>query len=347
MDIRHFIDSQDIAEYLNFILRESEGEDGSLPLKYAWLICDSQKASLKEKHEAWRELINTMTDIEISERPWLPAQKSLHEFLHRYMVLERDMVERFTAADDGTVYQYFIKYDDEDIYTGFDKVYRDFESCRNAAKCEETARGVKIVKSSIGDGPRLTAYFDAKIERLMSIHEIGEKDEETTSILCGFDAMWFSFPTPFRRGDIVQLRSLNSDPTPFVLTEICTWTPWDSAWDSVNAPAKKRSAQHVERWQKRGDVTDMFVCGFSLTKDGRIEEGHNNFSNYMKLEYYRGELIGYNRILQAVSSYMKGDTKLDRLLSAYRLICKEEALAENKEYLNWYTDESLAAAGLR
>ena len=53
MDITRFIDSEDLANELAFILRESEGEgeDEELPLKYAWLIRDSDSASLKVRHE--------------------------------------------------------------------------------------------------------------------------------------------------------------------------------------------------------------------------------------------------------------------------------------------------------
>ena len=69
-------------------------------------------------------------------------------------------------------------------------------------------------------------------------------------------------------------------------------------------------------------------------------------SAYQDLEYYRGELNGYKRILTAVSNHTKGEISTDLLLNAYRYILDDEKLNTSKEFLGLFSDERLALAGL-
>ena len=150
-----------------------------------------------------------------------------------------------------------------------------------------------------------------------------------------FDGLWIEIPTPFVAGDIV----VSSDYTesdesgfcngPFVLISICYW----------NATKK-----HLQNLRKRADITDMTAYGYWLGEVGCIYA--ECMHAYQDLEYYRGELDGYKRILTAVSNHTKGEISTDLLLNAYRYILDDEKLNTSKEFLGLFSDEGLALAGL-
>ena len=120
-----------------------------------------------------------------------------------------------------------------------------------------------------------------------------------------FENMWFAFPTPFKKGDIVKtVRGRYTRPScfggEFVLTSICT--------DS----------------QSNGDGSDMTAHGYLVDRDGVVY--HECIHNYMDLEYIRNELIHEDKVLLPISKYMKGEIDLGLLLGAYRhILCKNEA----------------------
>jgi hypothetical protein len=82
--------------------------------------------------------------------------------------------------------------------------------------------------------------------------------------------MWFDFPTPFKKGDIVWVPSVenrinwNCDGG-FVLRGISTWEPSDFM-------------------KKSGDNSDMNGFGYFVNPNGTIY--HEVMFNYMDLEFY-------------------------------------------------------------
>ena len=343
MDITPFINSKDIAGELDFILREEDAEN--LPVKYAWLVWQSKYASLKEKHDAWQKIIDTMPDYSLPLRRG-DYEGSLHVFLKEYMEYERSLIEALQSDDNDAVYAYTLRYSDERLHhceRNDSPIYRTLSECLAALQegysDDESLERVDIAKRWLNDKEkRIDAAISPRRWKLMNIHGTAF---ECPSSFRTFDWMWFDFPTFFRRGDILAA----SDGVPFVLDRICTWTPLDSRWESYNEPAKcKPSMKHIKRWEEYGDTTDMHCHGYFVSDNGRIYLDHHP-ENYMDMEYYRGELTGYQRILKALSSYIKDEISLDILLNAYHIICAEEAAAGDRKYLD-VSDKWMKLAGL-
>ena len=99
MNVYRFINSKDIREHLETI----KYPFGSL--EAAWIIYQCRFASLEEKHAAWRELIRTMPDCAIEERPNTEAHDSLHRFLAAYMKRETKLLHVF-CENDGGIYRW-------------------------------------------------------------------------------------------------------------------------------------------------------------------------------------------------------------------------------------------------
>jgi len=66
----------------------------------------------------------------------------------------------------------------------------------------------------------------------------------------------------------------------------------------------------------------------------------------LDLEYFRGELTGYSRVLKAISSHMRGEISVNSMINAYDIILREERLKDLRKGLWQFTDEGLELAGL-
>ena len=150
-----------------------------------------------------------------------------------------------------------------------------------------------------------------------------------------FDEMWFDFPVPFKKGDIlvpVHKPGPNyrwSESGPVVMDGI---TPWQTELN--------------ERIQNKihGDSSDMLVWGFFQDPDGRIY--HECEFNYMDYEYYKGQFNGPRRLLIALSNFVKGNIRVELLLTAYRKVIMDE-VCDDVMLHSWYSKEELSLAGLK
>lgn len=98
MDIFRFINSRDIREYL-----KSRDYSFTSP-EAARLIYQCRCATIKEKHAAWQELIQTMPDCEIAERPNTASHESLHQFLKEYIRTEDEILDWFFLDEKDSIY---------------------------------------------------------------------------------------------------------------------------------------------------------------------------------------------------------------------------------------------------
>ena len=95
-DIFSFINSRDIRIHLRKISYPFRTDEA------AWLIYQCRDVTIKEKHKAWQELIETMPDCRIEQRHNTAPQESLHVFLREYMALEDRLASAFYEdADNG------------------------------------------------------------------------------------------------------------------------------------------------------------------------------------------------------------------------------------------------------
>ena len=196
------------------------------------------------------------------------------------------------------------------------------------------------MRQVIDDGEvAVTLVFSARRE-ILDVHFTPINDEEQELLCYFFRGMWFHFPVPFEKGDVVVRFDEDKYPGhrfaegPFVLRDI---TPWYIA--RLDDERRKRYEDG-----RNGDDTDMNAWGYFQDEDGRIY--CETMFNYMDLELYKGPFEGRRRLLKALSNYVKGKIGVDLLMTAYRKVMID-AFADDVMLRSWYTDEGLALAGLK
>ena len=324
MDILRFINSKDIREHLKAINYEFNS------LEAVWLIYQCRNATIEEKHAAWRELIRTMPDCKIPERMNTNPHDSLHNYLRKYIDYEENIFDEYFTSTENWIYT--VEWLEQDTWFSSDKLYKTFEKAQQELLEEfkdwERKYIYRITKQKLESKQYITVYFDKNNEPYG--YGICEYPEELTEILYGvFDGLWFDFPTPFKKGDILCQYDLDGKETsgfcrgPFVMKGI---TPDD-----------------VRDWtRKDGDTSDMNAWGYFQDPDGTVY--YEVMHNYMNLEYYHGELTGKRRILKAFSSFFKDKIDVELLCRAYHyFMCDEYA---KDSIPQGFADEGLKLAGV-
>lgn len=330
MNIANFINSKDIRDYLI--------ETGYVfnSLEAAWLIYQNRSMNLEEKFMAWTEIIDTMPDCSVAERINCIEIPSLHSFLAEYIDLHKRLISDFRKYQEGWVYRYSSLYQGDRCFADSDGVFSSYEECMKEADSENEGMDVveiKVEKLKINDRNLDMCMRIKSNGDIIDITAVGLNEHETDLCWNSFEGLWFYFPTPFQKGDIVvDLRYPESDGLncgPFVVTEINT------------DPVKDKKA--YERRLKSADNTDMTGFGYFQWDDGSLY--HECQHNYMNLEYYRGELTGIKRTLKAASSLLKGEIDLGLFGNAYHEILLQE---HTKSMMpNAYTSEGMILAGLK
>lgn len=331
MDIYKYINSVDIKNHLIKI------EYKFSSIEAAWLVWQSKFTSLKEKHDAWNEIIRTMPDCELPKRAGTRSYPSLHDYLYRYMNMQKNQLEILQRKDNSAVYSYSVQvFDDDDWEYENCALYSNFPVCLEKGRAhhqyhpelpleEFMLRSRILIKKIWIDGEKcsIQAEFNGYGE-VISILQYGDlTDDEENLIRSGFKKMWFTFPTPFKKGDIVTVCGCNDDV--FVL-------------DQLDSESEARDSL----WQI-GDSSDMVARGYFIEP-----HLHNIYyecmHKYMNLEYYRGEITGIKRIFKALSSYLKEDIDITLYSNSYHAILVEEQA--KIVFPREYTDAGLALAGL-
>ena len=317
MDIFRFINSRDIREYL-----KSQNYPFT-SLEAAWLIYQCRCATIKEEHEAWQELIQTMPDCAVAERPHTARHESLHQFLKEYIRTEDEILDWFFRDEKDAIYN--CEFWEYAMWCPGGEYFDSFQKCLKAYTDRRLGKMTfKITKQILNSDQCTYVIFSADNEPLKfdtSWYPEGG-DEILYGVLGGLE---FDFPTPFTKGDILcesevyeMNPSLRADL--FVITDL---------------PACSKNESYR-------DGCRMKVWGFFLKYDGTLQ--YEDMYNYMNLEYFRGELSGKKRILKALSNHIKGEIDVGLFANAYhKILCEEYAKSQNPWNI---TSEGLAAAGI-
>lgn len=318
-----FINSRDIREYL----REKEYPVDSL--QCAYLVWQSKRNTLKEKHAAWQEIIDTMPDMPVPESSWCAGWNSLHGMLRDYMAMEDKFLKRFQEKEERAFYTYAWQEDGFD-WSREEFFTQDFAVCFEAAlaDCGEYGDRFRITKRYFESGrnSHITADFSKDGSTLcIDISFCPRRDETAPDEPCcteeeedllveSFEGMWFDIPIPFRKGDIV-CGCFGGEP--FVLEDTVPWS------------RRERGSKRTD-----GDYTGMLSCGVRFNADeGYLTDHEGPF--YLDLEYYRGELNSGQRVLEAYSRHLRGELDTYRLMQFQRLACAESEV----EGLSWLVRE--------
>ena len=341
MNALPFVNSKDIRAHL-----EKIGYEFS-PIETAWLIYQSRSHTLSEKHAAWRELAEEYPDAAFDAKYTVCADTPpdhLSDYLRLYTDTEEKLLREFSENDGSFVYC-VDPLDNDSLMGGymdelFTRAFSDYETCVEALKewyqkasaqyekATERAK-YKIYCRSINNAPmRLSSVTVWDNGEVLSLTDPeGGNETEDFSPYHLFDFMWFSFPVPFHKGDILWEPARGESGFcrgPLVMYDI--------------APA------YYARTQKSGcDDTDMNVWGYFQSDDGTVYREAT--SNYMDFEYYPSEkLTSKRRALVALSNLVKEKIDVELFSAAYLHILADEAAKATKPQT--FTDEDLRLAGL-
>lgn len=333
MDIYSFVNSKDIREHL----RKIEYQFNSL--ETAWLIYSCHDLSYEQKKEAWMELIQTMPDCEVPKRDNCRGWNSLHVMLRKYMdTVDKEVSDFFENDSSGEyVYMYFVLYEGDECWTEEDAiVYSSLDDCLKGYKEEVSQSASDVIKYKIRKQSLINKKMTCEVEfkangGIECILQYYLRDEEADDLMWhSFNGLGFSFPTPFKKGDIV-------------------WIPTDDSfirWDRDGGFVLDRLSSWYEPQyiMYPNDYLDMDAYGYFVNPDGTVY--HEVISNYMDLEYYQGPYKLNEKILPALSKFIKGEIEVDFLLCAYRKVLLDVA-ADDIMLKSWYTKEMLEGIGLR
>lgn len=317
MDILRYVNSKDIRKHL----KEIDYKFSSL--EAAWLVYQCHDATIDEKHRAWKEIIETMPDCRIEARRTMSSQESLHAFLKRYMDIEDRLIKEFLDEKHGDTFS-----DDKPYVYKFEYIYRNglsFDwgtvfSCYDALmetimEPDEDVDLIRCTKMRIDrlSGYPQTALITPRLDILKIDPGILDGDEDEEIYFGVFEELWFDFPTPFKKGDIVWKpgRVHGKAEAPFVVDCI-----------GLCGIENENTRESIRLF---GDNTDMNAVGYFADEHGVISR--DNVDNYMDIEYYDRELTGAGLLLKMVSDVLKGKADKDLL----ELSCRNMAAGHIRE----------------
>ena len=198
-DIYSFINSRDIGEHCRKLGHTFN------PAEVAYLIWRSERRTLEERHEAWRELIDATPDMPVPSSEY----DSLHEFLDRYIKAENDYIEKFYKEGDNAVYSFW-------VYNDYGKVNLPTSESiyKTAADCLEHLQWWKehdnicsLGVSKILLCSRRKFEDTTEIELSPYLKPLRIKDRNVNKDLYKtFCRLCPIVPTPFKKGDIVRIK---------------------------------------------------------------------------------------------------------------------------------------------
>ena len=356
MDYYKFLNSKDVEKYLRDIKYEFK------PLEAAFVAYLSINAPLKAKHKAWREIIDKYPDEVLVERRWFFKEQKLSGFLENYIATQNKYIEAFFNGGDDAVYCCTREYDIyDDCWTdGSFVMYHSFEDCFKDTLRDGLCK-LEITKRYIDKGYSIGLRLTPKKE-IMTVNISENVSQEDWETLESFEYIFVAIPTPFKKGDIVSPirerywndRGFNEK---FVLTSSDNWSSKDYEANGYMLGKERKKGVIDGEWVDRklashlscGDITDMLTCGYHITETGTVYWDHADIGyTYLDLVYCDGEsLVRNEKILYAISNYLKGDITLELLLEAYHMLTISEHLKHQQDYhLNCFLEDGLRLAGL-
>ena len=324
-EICRFVNSKDIKQHL------LETGYSFSTAEAAWLVYQCRGVTLSEKIEAWEDIIKTMPDQEIDSPHFDKPYDSIRKVISDFIDLKKKASELFLTEAPAAFYQYTLvyengskDYDDSMLYSSYELCYKHMT--KELSEEDKDITG-EIRRAEIGCLYKVTTKYshDAQIMDIRIPADYGVLD---WNLLDFFDDLWFHFPAPFKKGDILynpHERRNGFCSGPIVMTGI---TP----------------LKYEEDGRSLMDTSDMNVWGFFQNEENGTIYREVTY-NYMDYEYFPTEMLtGKRRILKALSNLLKEEIDIELFINAYHLIILEET--KNDLMPMWFTDEGLKLAGI-
>lgn len=332
MDILRFVNSKAIREHLENINYQFN------TLEAAYLIYFCRSLTLEKRHRAWREAIETMPDMAPKDHfdhfCWEYFGDSIHACLKQHIKNEQILLDDFTKVKKGAFYVRIFDKSDKELNASFnsDRLMTDiddiYDYIHNYIKDDEGELCKYKVYCKPNNSQKRLCVTINRNDEIIDV-EIDSEHYPQPRLDWQLETMWFAFPTPFKRGDIV-IDPQRPEPSklwsgPFVFDE--TAAEWLTS-----------------RNKKGHDYTDMTANGWFQDKDGVIYG--ECMHDYMSIEYYPPEkLKGVQRILIALSNHIKNEIGDELFINAYHSMLMGEYAKKIRP--RYYTDEGLKLAGLK
>lgn len=342
MNIYKYIRSKDVRRYNEKIGHKFTATES------AFLVWLNHDITLKEKHDAWREIMREMPDEEVLKRPNTDYVPSLFVLLNRFMETDNALIDEFYRKDEQTVYsfRYYCK-GDSSWCEDHGRIYSDFGYMQGKLQ-EDFDLDIVCIEYK---KKHLSSYRDITLEtdrngNVMRVEESGDLKNNEMKKDEFFEGLWIDVPTPFKCGDIVCSKktpfgyNIYSDSQPFVLMSLANWSAKEAEarGEKLSGKDKAWKDKHLKYLKEHGDITDMTASGYFLSSDynDRFTGGFYNevMHDYVDLEYYRGDFNGGERVLLPIKYFLNGDIDEETLVKACEIIKKQEEEKQEIRYLN-------------
>ena len=191
----NFINSQDVAKYLEDMQYRFSTSD------LAWLIKQNGEMTMKERHSAWHDLMQSMEDEPISAGG---VCGSVFELLSLYIEEEKRAVARFYEADGTCRYRYRYEYAYEELLEARSaKDFETFEACAESywkATDEDTI--LVYVEKWNGESKLSEMVASPSLEEVR-LNDVSGADCRLGEMDAILEGMRPSVPLPFSAGDSV------------------------------------------------------------------------------------------------------------------------------------------------
>ena len=321
MNIYEFFNSKDIADHCNKLMYKFSATE------MAYIVWQSNHKSISQKHTAWNEIIAT-TENEKMPLTYDIEEIYLHDFLRKYIQIEKDFIDNFQKASGEYIYTVGYLFNNDDGYIGENTFYNSYELCLEdvakningfLSKVTEIRINRNAIQSRINDpsDEEESIYFNNNLEPIDFSMKYKMNDLHN-----GFKWMCFDIPTPFQAGDIVINTKSYGTPSIYVIDRLPYWT-------SGAKNGRDYSKQVESLRENGGDWSNMNICAYA--QDDRGEVWADIGPVYLDLEYYRGDLLGKEKLLYALSNYIKGEIYIDDLLRSHSVLLLEHYASEMRK----------------
>lgn len=323
MDILQFINSNAIRNHLK---KKNWQFD---TLEAAWLIYHSYNHSVYEKFNAYEQLMQEYPDCRVEERLHTPAQDSLFKYLKNYINEYKKAIYEFEAP--GSVYSIEVKHFDRETDYAVKTMFTNLDAVRKQCKIEKDDENPGDIKSFV-----ISKYIpESEKSGLCVPQQMVLKGDDLIPIYFDFQNdigynllgdLWFDFPTPFKKGDIVWNKHYKFTPVVFLF----------NSYEDLSKEGHKCL-------RETGDETDMTYEYYCMIDSNTIFRDIDY--NYMDLEYYPYELTGKDKVLLPISRFLKGDIDIGLCCNAFHNLSLADYM--EKSMPRGYTDEIMKELGIK
>lgn len=324
-DDYNIINSRAISNYCRSIKHKFNTEE------LAVLVFRNNSMTIEEKIEKYKDLIENYPDMEVIERINCEHYDSVKSMIKEEIQKLEKLYERLIKDETNSICTWTehnkstlrMEYS-SDIKNTFRNYKEAYKSIKEYIEEFDDTISFYITKKYFDKKEYIYAQYVVENKKIKLIN-IWDNE----NVYLDINQIFLNIPTPFKEGDILISKSrpiynYGEYNEIFVLDYLCTWR------DKLDELLAKGNY----------DSSDMIGYGYCLCKKDSTDFVVDVKWDYDSFEYYDGELIGNNRVLKDISSFIKDKISLELFVHAYDYYKKD-----NNKLLDAYTDEGLELAG--